>query len=146
MEQGILDKEQGIRTREQGIHHLVQGIAHWFGRRIVACPPPSGPPLKLEFGAVCVDGPAEVISDRRPEHQRWARWFLVSVVCIHDLSHSFASTAVAAGQGLPMIGKLLAHSQVQTTTRYAHLAADPVKTAADAVSPNIARHLNGDVA
>ncbi len=37
------------------------------------------------------------------------------VVCIHDLSHSFASTAVAAGQGLPMIGKLLAHSQVQTT-------------------------------
>ncbi len=44
-----------------------------------------------------------------------------------------------------MIGKLFGHSQVQTTTRYAHLAADPVKTAADAVSPNIARHLNGDV-
>ena len=75
MEQEILDNEQGIITREQG-------IAHWFGRGIVTCPPPSGPPLKLEFGAVCVDGPAEIIGDRRPEHQRWARWFLVPVVCI----------------------------------------------------------------
>ena len=75
MEQGILDNEQGIRTQEQG-------IAHWFGRRIVTCPPPGGPPLKLEFGAVCVDGPAEIIGDRRPEHHRWARWFLVPVVCI----------------------------------------------------------------
>jgi integrase len=44
---------------------------------------------------------------------------------IHDLRHTFASAAVAAGQGLPMIGKLLGHTQVQTTARYAHLAADP---------------------
>ena len=46
---------------------------------------------------------------------------------IHDLRHTFASAAVAAGQGLPMIGKLLGHTQVATTARYAHLAADPVK-------------------
>ena len=37
-----------------------------------------------------------------------------------------------------MIGKLLGHSQVQTTARYAHLAADPVKAAAERVSSNIA--------
>ncbi len=48
-------------------------------------------------------------------------------VRIHDLRHTFASTAVAAGQGLHMIGKLLGHTQVQTTARYAHLAAEPVK-------------------
>ena len=39
--------------------------------------------------------------------------------------------AVAAGQGLPFIGKVLGHAQVQTTARYADLAADPVKAAAE---------------
>ena len=63
-------------------------------------------------------------------------------VRIHDLRHTFASTAVAAGQGLPMIGKLLGHTQVQTTARYAHLAADPVKDAANRVAASIAASLN----
>lgn len=60
-------------------------------------------------------------------------------VRIHDLRHTFASTAVAAGQSLPMIGKLLGHTQVQTTARYAHLAASPVKGAADAISDVLAQ-------
>jgi site-specific recombinase XerD len=63
-------------------------------------------------------------------------------VRIHDLRHTFASTAIASGQGLPMIGKLLGHTQVQTTARYAHLAADPIKNAADQVASNIAASLN----
>ena len=67
-------------------------------------------------------------------------------VRIHDLRHSFASNAVAQGMSLPMIGKLLGHTQVQTTARYAHLAADPVKAAADAIASNIAEHLNADAA
>ena len=58
----------------------------------------------------------------------------VKDACIHDLRHSFASTPVAAGQGLPMIGKLLGDTQFQTTARYAHLAADPVKLAASQVA------------
>jgi len=57
------------------------------------------------------------------------------------LSPTFASTAVAPCQGLPMIGKLLGHTQVQTTARYAHLAADPVKLAADSVSYKISAYL-----
>jgi hypothetical protein len=40
-----------------------------------------------------------------------------------------------------MIGKLLGHIQVQTAARYAHLAVDPVKTAADAVSSQLAASL-----
>jgi site-specific recombinase XerD len=36
-----------------------------------------------------------------------------------------------------MIGKLLGHTQVQTTARYAHLAADPVRCAADAVASSL---------
>jgi integrase len=62
---------------------------------------------------------------------------------IHDLRHTYASTAVASGQGLPMIGKLLGHTQVQTTSRYAHLAADPVKSAADLVSDRLQAALDG---
>ena len=42
-------------------------------------------------------------------------------------------------EGLPMIGKLLGHSRVQTTARYAHLADDPVKEAADRIASRIAR-------
>ena len=51
-------------------------------------------------------------------------------VRIHDLRHSFASIAASDGMGLPIIGKMLGHSQPQTTARYAHLASDPVKAAA----------------
>ena len=43
-----------------------------------------------------------------------------------------------------MIGKLLGHTQVQTTARYAHLAADPVRTAAEEVSGQIAQNLTGN--
>ena len=57
---------------------------------------------------------------------------------IHDLRHSFASAGLAGGEGLPLIGKLLGHSHISTTTRYAHLADDPLKAAADRISFNVA--------
>jgi integrase/uncharacterized protein (DUF433 family) len=59
-------------------------------------------------------------------------------VRIHDLRHTFASGGLAVGEGLPMIGKLLGHTQVQTTARYAHLAADPVKAAATKIAETLA--------
>ena len=57
---------------------------------------------------------------------------------IHDLRHSFASGGLLVGEGLPMIGKLLGHNKVQTTARYAHLANDPIKSAANRISSRIA--------
>jgi len=42
------------------------------------------------------------------------------------------------GEGLPMIGKLLGHTQVQTTARYAHLASKPVKDAATKIADTLA--------
>ena len=60
-------------------------------------------------------------------------------VRIHDLRHSFASGGLLVGEGLPMIGKLLGHTQVQTTARYAHLANDPVKSAANRIASRISR-------
>jgi integrase len=84
--------------------------------------------------------------DLQPFWQRVRARAGLKEVRIHDLRHTFASTAVAAGQGLPMIGKLLGHTQVQTTARYAHLAADPIKLAANHVSAEIAILLNGQAA
>lgn len=56
---------------------------------------------------------------------------------LHDLRHSFASVAAGLGEGLHMIGKLLGHSQPQTTHRYAHLADDPVRAASERVATAI---------
>ena len=65
------------------------------------------------------------------------RWQLDLPVGLTDLRHSFAPGAVALGESLPMIDKLLGHTQVQTTARYAHLATDPVKRATADVSASI---------
>jgi integrase len=48
---------------------------------------------------------------------------------IHDLRHSFASLAVNAGVDLPVIGKLLGHTQLKATMRYAHLFDSPLRVA-----------------
>ena len=63
---------------------------------------------------------------------------VLNEVRIHDLRHTFASGGLAVGEGLSMIGKLLGHTQVQTTARYAHLAADPLKQAADKIAERLA--------
>ena len=59
-------------------------------------------------------------------------------VRLHDLRHSYASRALALGESLPMIGKLLGHSQLETTARYAHLARDSIHEAAGRVADSIA--------
>ena len=64
-------------------------------------------------------------------------------VRIHDLRHSFASRALALGESLPMIGKLLGHSQVETTARYAHMARDTVHESAARVAKSLAADLYG---
>jgi len=64
---------------------------------------------------------------------------------IHDLRHTFASGGLLVGEGLAMIGKLLGHTQVQTTARYAHLASDPVKQAATKISDRLALSLLGAI-
>lgn len=55
-------------------------------------------------------------------------------VRIHDLRHTFASTAVGLGLGLPVLAGLLGHTQLATTQRYAHLDLDPRRQAAEAVA------------
>ena len=59
-------------------------------------------------------------------------------VRIYDLRHSFASGGLLVGEGLPIIGKILGYTQVQTTARYAYLSNDPVKSAANRIASRIA--------
>ena len=92
------------------------------------------------------DGNPWVIAGRKPG-ARLAHisyyWYRVRAragledVRIHDLRHSFASRALALGEPLPMIGKLLGHTKIQTTARYAHLARDSIRQSAAKVAASI---------
>lgn len=53
---------------------------------------------------------------------------------LYDLRHTFASVGAGGGLGLPIIGRLLGHTQSRTTQRYAHLADDPLREAADKIT------------
>ena len=63
-------------------------------------------------------------------------------VRIHDLRHSFASVGASGGDSLYVIGKLLGHRQSATTQRYAHLADDPVRAAAERIAQQVAAAMN----
>lgn len=60
---------------------------------------------------------------------------------LHDLRHSYASRALALGESLPAIGKLLGHKKTATTARYAHLMRDAEKVAATRVGDSIGVHV-----
>ena len=61
----------------------------------------------------------------------------VDDIRIHDLRHSYASRALALGLALPMIGRLLGHTDIGSTARYAHLSRDAEKLAAARVGGSI---------
>lgn len=50
---------------------------------------------------------------------------------IHDLRHSLASTLIQRGYGLALVGRILNHSQLSTTERYAHLDLESERRAID---------------
>jgi integrase len=64
-------------------------------------------------------------------------------VRIHDLRHTNASFGIGAGLGLPVVGKLLGHSQPKTTARYAHLETDVAKRAAETIGERLLSAMEG---
>ncbi|MBI1384755.1 MAG: tyrosine-type recombinase/integrase [Rhizobiales bacterium] len=87
------------------------------------------------------------VDPMRPYVNLQKPWRLVCSVAglddvrLHDLRHSFASVAAQRGASLPMIGRLLGHTQVQTTARYAHLADATVELLNEQVGEQLARAL-----
>ena len=67
----------------------------------------------------------------------------LSGVRLHDLRHTFASVGAGASLGLPIVGALLGHSQPQTTARYAHLDASPMRHAANLIGDQLMAKING---
>ena len=77
------------------------------------------------------------LSDLRPYWHRVRERAEVEDVRIHDLRHSFASRALALGLALPMIGRLLGHTDIGSTARYAHLSREAEKIAVARVGDSI---------
>ena len=99
-----------------------------------------------------IEGNAHIIAgakDGAPRADLKKPWAAVCRVAglegvrIHDLRHSFASFGAGASLGLPIIGKLLGHSQAATTHRYAHLDADPLRRAVDTIGATISAAMGG---
>ena len=114
------------------------------GPRVVPLSPAAA---RVLAGVPRLAGNPWVIAGRKPgERLMQLAYYWYSVreraglddVRLHDLRHSFASRALALGEDLAMIGKLLGHQKIQTTARYAHLARDSVKEAATLVADSIA--------
>ena len=77
--------------------------------------------------------PTSHLSDLKGPWRRICEEAELKDLRIHDLRHSFAAVGAGLGLSLPMIGKLLGHTQPRTTARYAHLAADPMHEAANRI-------------
>jgi integrase len=61
-----------------------------------------------------------------------------TIARLYDCRHTFASLGAGGGLSLPIIGRLLGHTQARTTQRYArHLADDPLRAAAARITTAI---------
>ena len=58
---------------------------------------------------------------------------------LHDLRHTMASHAAMNGVPVPVVSRLLGHSNVRMTLRYAHLADRDIEEAAERVGVEMAR-------
>lgn len=119
------------------------------GRRIVYLSPPAREVLasleRAEGNPYVIEGARKgehLVNLEKPWRRIRAQVGLEDVR-LHDLRHTFASIGAGAGLSLPLIGKMLGHTQPATTARYAHLAADPVRRAADLVGAEIGGALSG---
>ena len=85
---------------------------------------------------------------QKPVRAYDAHWRLMqaqaglSGVRLHDLRHTFASHAAMNKEALPMIGKLLGHRQIQSTSRYAHLDDGHIFEAAETVGAAVERMMS----
>ncbi len=76
--------------------------------------------LRKPWIQICKAAGLSVAFTRQGKRRIITRW--KPTLRIHDLRHSFASHLVSNGISLHVVGKLLGHTQSQTTQRYAHVA------------------------
>ena len=113
------------------------------GARMVPVSPPAARVLaelpRIEGNPWVIPGfkPNRHLADLNHYWERVRERANLQDVRIHDIRHSFASRALALGESLTMIGKLLGHNKIETTSRYAHLARDSIKASSARVADSI---------
>ena len=100
--------------------------------------------LCVDYGLV-IAGSSEgsYLADLQKPWRRVRKAARLEDVRIHDLRHRFASEAVMCGESLPMVGRILGHTQAQTTARYAHLADDPLRRASERIAESLKQAMDG---
>lgn len=120
--------KQAAYTKQRRIHRVPishEAVALVRLRRDIV---PKGCPFLFPC-----DVPDQPVGDPKrfwPKMQKVAE---IPDVRIHDLRHTFASLLVSGGASLEMIGRLLGHTQIGTTQRYAHLIDAPLRAGVNAV-------------
>ena len=135
-----------LTLRWEDVHLDVNELRLRDGKTGPRTVPLSPAAVRVLAGLPRAAGNPWVIAGRRPGARLSdfnSHWYRVRSragledVRLHDLRHSFASRALALGESLPMIGKLLGHTKIQTTARYAHLARDSIHVSAARVAASI---------
>ena len=129
--------------RTAGVLRLRDGKT---GPRMV---PLTGPVLAVLDGIERMEGVSWVIRSKSDTRLSglFSHWQQIRMdvglddVRVHDLRHSYASRALALGESLTIIGRLLGHAKVETTAKYAHLVRDAEKAAAARTGDSIGAQL-----
>lgn len=90
-----------------------------------------------------LDMSSRCVIARSPRPDRTAPGPSRAIRC-HDLRHTMASHAVMNGVPVPVVSRLLGHSNVQMTLRYAHLADRDIEAAAERVGAVMTRVMAGN--
>ena len=142
-----IDFEQGLVVLEK------HKTARLTGRKAIILNAPSLAVLTglTRVGTYVIAGDSAGQKDEKPRSDLKRPWKLIreyaglDTLRLHDLRHNFGGFGAGGGFGLPIIGKLLGHSQPATTARYSHLDNDPVRKASNAIGKGIAAKMGEPV-
>ena len=90
-----------------------------------------------------------ILDPSRSRGREVSLWFRVrreagiQDVRLHDLRHTVASQAAMNGVSLPVVARLLGHSNVRMTMRYAHVGDREIEAAAERVGQAVAHLMEG---
>jgi integrase len=119
-------KAEADKENERRMHDKLEPITCLF-------PSMDGKPLidiKHFWASICRTAGLAVQVEKKDAKGRTVMIWQPTVR-LHDLRHTHASILASLGLSLPIIGRLLGHTQAATTQRYAHLADDPLRVATE---------------